>query len=304
MSCKFPSSLEVAQYLRQLLQGIDKSEHVSLDALGIADDLVLRVKNLNALSIGIVADREGTVARVGKLTDPHLSILERLSNKVHGLVLGDGVLLLSDLGRLKGTDLGLVAETVFKFTKGGQKTSTISTDLIALATDSKFNGEPVDGSETLNILITGTEGGETDLLGEISKVGVGKQGDVTEQFVANIGFRSVQGSGVVADILGRVEDTEGKAVQEVAAGQQTHNGAQGEASAVLQKLGDDVELRNLVGTISAVLDKQGEDVLVLAAGVSREHARQLLKDSRPGLNFGLSVLDMGNGLTANLYGNA
>lgn len=43
------------RFLRQLFQGIHEREHVGFDALGISQDLFLRVQNLDALSVRIVS---------------------------------------------------------------------------------------------------------------------------------------------------------------------------------------------------------------------------------------------------------
>jgi len=283
--------------LRQFLQGIDQGEHVGLDSLSVANDLFLRVQDLNALRVGIVTDREGAIHRVGELTNSHLRILEGLGHKVHWLILCDWILLLCNLGRLEGSDLGLVTQAVFELTKRGKQTSTISTDLIPLTTDTKLNREPVDRCKPFNVLIRCTKRGKTNLLGKVCEIWVGKQGNMAEQFMADIGFRGVQGLGVMTDILGRVEDTESEAIQEITTSQKTHDGAQRKASAILQEPGDIIQLRDLLGAVTAVLDQQGEDVLVLAASMGREHACQLVEDRSPGVDLNLRVVDARDALT-------
>ena len=54
-----------------------------------------------------------------------------------------------------------------------------------------------------------------------------------------------------------------------------------------------------MGAITTVLDQEREDVLVLAAGMGREHASKLFKDSSPGLDLDLGVIDVRNGLATN-----
>lgn len=100
----------------------------------------------------------------------------------------------------------------------------------------------------------------------------------------------------MANVLGRVEDTEGEAVQEVAGGQQAHDGAQCESGTVLEEFGDAVELRDGAWTVATVLDQEREHVLVLATGIVREHGDELVEDGGPGIDLHFGVLDMRDGL--------
>jgi len=115
---------------------------------------------------------------------------------------------------------------------------------------------------------------------------------MAKELVTDIGLRGVERLGVVANVLGRMEDTESEAVQKVAGGQKTHDGTQGESGAVLEELGDAVELRNGAWTVATVLDQEWEHVLVLATSIVREHGDELVKDRGPGIDFHLGVLDM------------
>lgn len=54
--------------------------------------------------------------------------------------------------------------------------------------------------------------------------------------MAHVGFGCVKGTGVMTNVLGGVEDTERKAVKEVAGGEQAHHGAKGETSAFCKTL--------------------------------------------------------------------
>ena len=74
--------------------------------------------------------------------------------------------------------------------------------------------------------------------------------------------RSVHGLGVVANVLRRVEDAEGEAVEEVARCEQPRDRAQRPAREALQDLGHVLQLRNAIGRVARVLLQQRENVVV------------------------------------------
>jgi hypothetical protein len=79
-----------------------------------------------------------------------------------------------------------------------------------------------------------------------------------------------------------VEDAEGEAGQKVARREQAGDGADAEAGAVVQKVANVLELRNVVGPVPAVLLQQREHVLVLLARVRRVQRRELVVHRAPG----------------------
>lgn len=85
------------------------------------------------------------------------------------------------------------------------------------------------GGELLDELVRGAEGGESDLLGELGEGGVGEEGDVADELVADVRLGGVHGHGGVADVLGGVEDAEGQPGQEVAGREQPGHRAKSEA---------------------------------------------------------------------------
>lgn len=119
---------------------------------------------------------------------------------------------------------------------------------------------------------------------------------MSQKLMADIWLGRIKRLGVVTNVLSRVEDSEGQTIQKVAAGQETHDRAQSESSAILEEFRDPIELRDVVGTIAAVLDQEREDVLVLSAGIVREHGDEFVEDGCPGLLLDCRVLDMRDGL--------
>jgi len=89
--------------------------------------------------------------------------------------------------------------------------------------------------------------------------------------MAHIGLRSVERFGRVPDVLGGMEDAEGKAGKEVPRREEPRHGPDGEAGAVAEEVGDVLELWDVVLPEAAVLNEQWEDVVVLSAGVLWVH---------------------------------
>lgn len=63
--------------------------------------------------------------------------------------------------------------------------------------------------ELLDEVVRSAEGGEPDLLAELGEGWVREEWDVAQELVADVGFWGVEGSAVVSDVLGAVEDAEG-----------------------------------------------------------------------------------------------
>lgn len=75
---------------------------------------------------------------------------------------------------------------------------------------------------------------------------------MTQELVANVRLRSVQWHGMVPNILGAEEDTEGQTIQEVPGRQQPGHGPHSEIALFQQKLANVFLLRNLITAVAAV----------------------------------------------------
>ena len=83
----------------------------------------------------------------------------------------------------------------------------------------KIHLDPHRG-KLLDILIRCPQRGQSNLLGELSKAGVTKQGNMAEQLVTDIRLRGVHWFGTVTDVLGGMEYPECESSKEVTRGQQ------------------------------------------------------------------------------------
>ena len=101
-------------------------------------------------------------------------------------MLGDGVLRHPSLLRLEVPELRLPGQTPLQLPKGGQEPGPVGLELPVLSRDSELDSEPVAGSQLLNVVIRGAERGQADLLTELGKGGVSKQGHVTKELVTDI----------------------------------------------------------------------------------------------------------------------
>ena len=72
-----------------------------------------------------------------------------------------------------------------------------------------------------------------------------------------------------ANVLCRVEDAERKPSKKIARREKPSHGAHAEAGAVVEKVGNVLELRHVVDRVATVLLQEREDVLVLGARVRR-----------------------------------
>ena len=98
--------------LLQASNGIGEDLHIRLDLVGKPGQLFLLVENLDPLGVRVVNQAEGALECGSVLADLLLGILEALSHKVQGLVLGDRVLLCAGLEGIKRQQLGLGAQGV------------------------------------------------------------------------------------------------------------------------------------------------------------------------------------------------
>jgi len=115
---------------------------------------------------------------------------------------------------------------------------------------------------------------------------------MTKELMATVGLGRVLRTAPVADVLGRVEHSEGQAGQEVSRRQQARDWTETEARAVLEELRHNLELRYVVGTVATVGAQQAENDVELFAGVGWIQRGQLVEDHAPSLDLVLGVLDV------------
>jgi hypothetical protein len=119
---------------------------------------------------------------------------------------------------------------------------------------------------------------------------------VAKELVDHVGLRGVEGLGVVADVLGRVEGSEGQAVQELSACQEAAYwlepplGLFGDVGGYIFKLGD------VVGPEAAVFLHLPQGVEALLVGVLIHKGHQLLVAELPGLLLLFGILHLRNSL--------
>ena len=70
----------------------------------------------------------------------------------------------------------------------------------------------------LDVFVAGAKRSQSDFLRELCECWVGKERDVSDELVTDVRLRCVEGPGRVADVLSRVENSEGQAGQEVPGG--------------------------------------------------------------------------------------
>lgn len=115
--------------------------------------------------------------------------------------------------------------------------------------------------------------------------------------MAYVWFRRVIGLRGVSNVLSRMKDAESKCVQEIAAGQEAHDGTDGEACAVLQESRHGLKLRDLFVAVATVLFQQGEDVLMFPTRMGLVESLQLSVHLAPSLDFFRRIVYMRNRLT-------
>ena len=230
------------------------------------------------------------IKTINKVSQLGLSIDKTVSNIVDRLVLGDGELALASIIWVPVQELGLVGQAVLKLSEGRKETSTVGADLTVFTAETEFHGVPVALGELIDDLVRGAQRGKTEELGEVGEVLVSEEGNVSHQFVDDIGFGGVEGSGVVADVLSGEEGAEGETVEEVASREETSDGADGEASAGHQEVVDVTELRNSSGAVSTTFDEKLHVFVADTGGVGGVEVDELVPDGSPGLVFLLGVL--------------
>jgi len=139
-----------------------------------------RAVHLHNVLIFIVCECERLVDAFAVFGNLLLCVLERLRHEVVRLHRADWEvqMVLSDFRGAERIVFGLVRHTVFKFAHRAQNSGSICLEVIALLAHSKFNCEPVDCCESLDVLLAGTEGSESDFLTEVGEVMMGKHGSV------------------------------------------------------------------------------------------------------------------------------
>ena len=111
-------------------------------------------------------------------------------------------MVLSNLVGVKRLKLWCVGHAVGKLTDAGKDTGAVSLRDTLFVAHTEFNSEPIDGGETLELDLGGTERCETDFLGEVCKFLMSEHGGVTHQLMNDIGLRSVKRLFMMSNVLG------------------------------------------------------------------------------------------------------
>lgn len=114
-------------------------------------------------------------------------------------------MVLRDLIRVKWVQLGNISNAVSKFTHRAQDTGTVCLRLTTFFAHAELNGKPVNSSKSFKFELRRPQTCQTDLLTEICKIFVRKHRRMSKQLVDDVWLWRVQGSGVMSDVLGRVE---------------------------------------------------------------------------------------------------
>lgn len=158
-------------------------EHLQVELPHQVVQPVDAVEHLDALGVRVVPDLVRPAHGGHPPSELLLGVFEALGDVVDGLVLLVLVRLHGGHLGVEGSVLGLVGDGVEQFAVGGQQAGAVGLHLAVLLAEPELDGEPVDGGQLLDLLVGGTEGGETDLLGELGEAGVRQQWHVTEQLV-------------------------------------------------------------------------------------------------------------------------
>lgn len=139
--------------------------------------------------------------------------------------------------------------TYLQFAVAGEQAGAKGLHAAALLAQAKLDREPVAGGQLLDVLVRGAQTGQADLLTEARKGRIGKERRMAHQLVADVRLGRVLGLGVVANVLGGVEDAKGQAGEKVPRAEQAGGGAQAEASAVwFLKKGLKLEIKRKLST--------------------------------------------------------
>lgn len=118
-------------------------QHLGVELMHQGVQLVDGVEHLDAARVRVEAHLEWT--RHGRHPAPELvlGVLEALGDIVHRLVFLVLVGLDGGDGRLEGSELGFVAQSVEQLTVGAQEAGAVGLDLSGLFAQAKFNRKPV-----------------------------------------------------------------------------------------------------------------------------------------------------------------
>ena len=112
------------------------------------------------------------------------------------------------VNQVQGSDV-LVSQSILNFISGTEDSCSVYLVLPILLDHSELNSEPVDNTESSDLLVSGSQGQKPDLLGNIADNGVGEHRNVAEVLVHKIRLGSVEGAGPMSDVLGAREGSEG-----------------------------------------------------------------------------------------------
>ena len=110
-------------------------------------------------------------------------------------------MVLCDFVRVQRLHLRLIRHTIGKLADTGKNTGAVGLVLAILLAHSKFDCEPIDGSQSSKFNLASAEGGQSDLLREISKLLMRKHGRMSHQLVDDIRLWCVQRLSMMSDIL-------------------------------------------------------------------------------------------------------
>ena len=117
-----------------------------------------------------------------------------------------------------------------------------------------------------------------------------KHRSMANQLMDDIWLWSIEGFGVVADVLCRVEHLEGKSIQELTLCEQATNRLQSPTSSLAQKLADVFELRDFIFVQIDLLLKLSDCPIEFFARISLEHPSQVIVAELPDVLLMLMVV--------------
>mmetsp|Transcript_12214 Transcript_12214/g.32321 ORF Transcript_12214/g.32321 Transcript_12214/m.32321 type:complete len:232 (+) Transcript_12214:376-1071(+) len=186
---------------------------------------------------------------------------------------------------------------VLQFPKRRQHPRTKSPNLFIrrartlLSAQPKLNGEPVDATKPLDILVRRAQRAQPDFLRHLSELRVAQHRRVPKHLVADVRLRGVERATGMSNVLRGVEHTECKPVEEIARGEEAHDGLEGEAGGGAEVRGDVTKLGDCTRGEDAVLFQEAHRGVVFPAGVGRAQCGEFFVDDAPGLLLGGGVVD-------------
>ena len=218
--------------------------------------------------------------------------MQRVSHKIHRLVLGDGEILPGCLRRVPLSQFRTATTTgPGKFATTRQQSGAISLDLAIFPHQAKLHREPVTSCQAFNVRIVSAEAGKANLLGQVGKCRVGKHGRMAYQLMADIRLRRIVRDGTVPDILGREEHPEGQTIQEGTRTEQPRHGSQPKPRSGLQKAADVSALGNFGLAETTMFLQGGQGIQVFPAGIPLMQLLQFAVHLRPGVGFFLRIVN-------------